>query len=172
MRWIRGKLADNVGDHVVSSSEGAVLVTSPGTKYRIPALPNRWTPRDSPVLPFGGAVNFFQATTRTGTRGRRWAACQICFARFVNLELLGDPLLPQQWHHKNQGRQGCLRDLPQPGKHKAWCTMLDIKVPTSSTRARKTWGEGEKTACPPILFRLQSRAAERALKPVPRVIVA
>ena len=32
MRWIRGKLADHVGDHVVSSPEGAVLVTSPGTK--------------------------------------------------------------------------------------------------------------------------------------------
>ena len=30
--WIRGKLADHVGDHVVPSPEGAVLVTSPGTE--------------------------------------------------------------------------------------------------------------------------------------------
>ena len=28
----RGKLADHVGDHVVLSPEGAVLVTSPGTE--------------------------------------------------------------------------------------------------------------------------------------------
>ena len=32
MRWIWDKLADHVGDHVVLSPEGAVLVTSPGTK--------------------------------------------------------------------------------------------------------------------------------------------
>ena len=40
---IRGKVADHVGDHnIVLSSEGAVLVTSPGTEssYHIPALPN------------------------------------------------------------------------------------------------------------------------------------
>ena len=39
MRRIWGKLADHVGDHVVSSSEGAVLVTSPGTKSSYPRLP-------------------------------------------------------------------------------------------------------------------------------------
>ena len=32
MSWIRGKLGDHVGDHVVPSPEGAVLVTSPGTE--------------------------------------------------------------------------------------------------------------------------------------------
>ena len=32
MRRIWGKLADHAGDHVVSSTEGAVLVTSSGTK--------------------------------------------------------------------------------------------------------------------------------------------
>ena len=32
MSWIRGKLADHVGGHVVLSPEGAVLVTSPGTE--------------------------------------------------------------------------------------------------------------------------------------------
>ena len=36
MRLIRGKLADHVGDHVVLSPEGAVLVTSPGTKSSYP----------------------------------------------------------------------------------------------------------------------------------------
>ena len=36
MRWIRGKLADHVGDHVVSSPEGAILVTSAGTKSSYP----------------------------------------------------------------------------------------------------------------------------------------
>ena len=32
MSWIRGKLADHVGDHVVLSPEKGVLVTSPGTE--------------------------------------------------------------------------------------------------------------------------------------------
>ena len=39
MRWTRGKLADHVGDHVVSSPEGTVLVTSPGTKSSYPHPP-------------------------------------------------------------------------------------------------------------------------------------
>ena len=39
MRLIRGKLADHVGDHVVLSPEGAVLVTSPGTKLSYPRPP-------------------------------------------------------------------------------------------------------------------------------------
>ena len=36
MSSIRGKLADRVGDHVVVSPEGAVLVTSPGTESSYP----------------------------------------------------------------------------------------------------------------------------------------
>ena len=32
MSWIWGKLADHVGDHVVLSPEGVVLMTSPGTE--------------------------------------------------------------------------------------------------------------------------------------------
>ena len=36
---IRGKLADHVGDHVVISPEGAVLVTSPGTESSYPRPP-------------------------------------------------------------------------------------------------------------------------------------
>ena len=36
MSWIRGKLADHVGDHVVLSPEEAVLVTFPGTKSSYP----------------------------------------------------------------------------------------------------------------------------------------
>ena len=39
MRSIRGKLADHVGDHLVPSPEGAVLVTSPGTKSSYPRSP-------------------------------------------------------------------------------------------------------------------------------------
>ena len=39
MRWIWGKLADYVGDHVVSSPEGAVLMTPPGTKSSYPRPP-------------------------------------------------------------------------------------------------------------------------------------
>ena len=38
MSWIRGKLADHVGDHVVLSPEAAVLVTSPGTDSSYPRL--------------------------------------------------------------------------------------------------------------------------------------
>ena len=37
--WIRGKLADHVGDHVVLSPEKGVLVTSPGTESSYPRLP-------------------------------------------------------------------------------------------------------------------------------------
>ena len=54
MSWIRVKLADHVGDHVVLSPEEGVLVTSPGTEssyLRLPqSLNNSWTlvlPRDS-----------------------------------------------------------------------------------------------------------------------------
>ena len=39
MSWIRGKLADHVGDHVVLSPEKGVLVTSPGTESSYPRLP-------------------------------------------------------------------------------------------------------------------------------------
>ena len=38
---IRGRLADHVGDHVVLSSEGVVLVSSPGTKSSYPCPPDR-----------------------------------------------------------------------------------------------------------------------------------
>ena len=37
---IRGKLANQVGDHLVLSPEGAVLVTSPGTKSSYPRPPH------------------------------------------------------------------------------------------------------------------------------------
>ena len=39
MSWIRGKLADHVGDHVVLSPEEGVLVTSPGTESSYPRPP-------------------------------------------------------------------------------------------------------------------------------------
>ena len=44
MRLIWGKLADHVGDHVVSSPEGAVLVTSLGTKSSYPRPPQSLNP--------------------------------------------------------------------------------------------------------------------------------
>ena len=40
MSWIRGKLADHVGNHVVLSPEGVVLMTSSGTESSYPP-PNR-----------------------------------------------------------------------------------------------------------------------------------
>ena len=39
MSWIRGKLADHVGDHVVLSPEEAVSVTFPGAKSSYPRPP-------------------------------------------------------------------------------------------------------------------------------------
>ena len=39
MSWIRVKLADHVGDHVVLSPEEAGLVTSPGTESSYPRPP-------------------------------------------------------------------------------------------------------------------------------------
>ena len=44
MRRIWGKIADHIGDPVVSSPEGAVLVTSPGTKSSYPHPPQWLTP--------------------------------------------------------------------------------------------------------------------------------
>ena len=44
MRWIWAKLADHVGDHLVSSPEGAVLVTSPETKSSYPRPPQSLNP--------------------------------------------------------------------------------------------------------------------------------
>ena len=40
MSLIRGKLADHVGDHVVVSPEGAVLVSSTGTESSYPRPPH------------------------------------------------------------------------------------------------------------------------------------
>ena len=39
LSWIRGKLADHVGDHVVLFPEEGVLVTSPRTESSSPRLP-------------------------------------------------------------------------------------------------------------------------------------
>ena len=39
MSWIRGKLADHIGDHVVLSPEGVILVTTPGTESSYPRPP-------------------------------------------------------------------------------------------------------------------------------------
>ena len=44
MRRIWGELTDHVGDHVVSSPEGAVMVTSPGTKSSYPRPPQLLNP--------------------------------------------------------------------------------------------------------------------------------
>ena len=47
MQFIRGKPADHIGDHVVLSPEGAVLVTSPGTKSSYPRPPQSLDPSNS-----------------------------------------------------------------------------------------------------------------------------
>ena len=39
MNWIRGKLADHAGDHVVLSPEGVVFGPSPGTESSYPRHP-------------------------------------------------------------------------------------------------------------------------------------
>ena len=46
MRWIWGKLADHVEDYVILSPEGAVLVTSRGTKSSYPRPPQSLNPSD------------------------------------------------------------------------------------------------------------------------------
>ena len=43
-RWIQGKVADHVGDHVVLSPEVAVLVTYPGTKSSYARPPQSLNP--------------------------------------------------------------------------------------------------------------------------------
>ena len=47
-----GKLADHVGDHVVLSPEGAILVTSSGTKSSYPRLPQSLNPSTMDQLIF------------------------------------------------------------------------------------------------------------------------
>ena len=42
MRLLRGKLANHVRNRVVSSPEGAILVTSPGTKSSYPRPPQSY----------------------------------------------------------------------------------------------------------------------------------
>ena len=56
MSWIRGKLTDHVGDHVVLSPEGAVLVTSPGTESSYPRPPHSLndSSHDSILVPLLG----------------------------------------------------------------------------------------------------------------------
>ena len=60
MRYIRGKLGDHVGDHVVSSPQGSVLVTFPGTKSSYLCPPQSLNPSS------GGALgcSTFPATLR------------------------------------------------------------------------------------------------------------
>ena len=60
MRWIWGKLADHVGDHVVLSPEGAVLMTSPGTKSSYPRPPQSLNPS---IVVRVGAVTFVTTVT-------------------------------------------------------------------------------------------------------------
>ena len=75
-----GRLADHVGDHVVSSPEGAILVTSPGIKSSYPRPPHslnpslaedgvpRCAPLPSPnLVPFGRVA----ARERRGALSRR-----------------------------------------------------------------------------------------------------
>ena len=74
INWIRGKLADNVGDHVVLSPEGAVLVTYPGTESSYPRPPqslNKGVTADSE----------YQLLAYHFTRG----AAAACKAAFPNL---------------------------------------------------------------------------------------
>ena len=65
MSWIRGKLADHVGDHVVLSPEEGVLVTSPETESSYPRLPqslnNSFTTRFDP--PNGGSMILMTETS-------------------------------------------------------------------------------------------------------------
>ena len=58
MRLIRGKLADHVGDHVVLSPEGAVLVTSPGTKSSYPRLPQSVNPSKGEEIMDFNSIHF------------------------------------------------------------------------------------------------------------------
>ena len=58
MSWIRGKLADHVGDHVVLSPEKCVLVTSPGTESSYPRLPQSLNNSRRPETTFPKMHNF------------------------------------------------------------------------------------------------------------------
>ena len=60
----RGKLADHVGDHVVLSPEGAVLVTSPGTESSYPRSPQSLN--NSPVMTLTGELDFLTFTPALG----------------------------------------------------------------------------------------------------------
>ena len=74
MRSIRGKLAHHVGDHVVSSPEEAVLVTSSGTKSSYPRPPQSLNP--SQAVPKGNGYRL------------------VCDFKAVNLQIVSVAALP------------------------------------------------------------------------------
>ena len=50
MSFITGKLADRVGDYLVLSPEGAVLVTSPGTESSYPRPPQSLNKSEAHII--------------------------------------------------------------------------------------------------------------------------
>ena len=57
-RRVRGKLADHVADHLVSSPKGAILVTSPGTNSLYPHPPQSLNPPEQRALRSGRHQSF------------------------------------------------------------------------------------------------------------------
>ena len=69
MSWIRGKLADHVGDHAVLSPEEGVLVTSPGTESSYPRPPQSLKPDEEKGGGRAGGSNCRRVSTGDAALG-------------------------------------------------------------------------------------------------------
>ena len=111
---MRGKLADNVGDHVVLPPEGAVLVTHPGTEssYRPPHLLNKGVMADSKIN-YSLAYHFTRAAP---------AACKTAFP---NLYMEIPTIIYQVAFQKSIiSRTAWLGKLPGSSRAFSGCSMI------------------------------------------------
>ena len=72
MRSIRGKLADHVGDHVVSSPEGAILMTFAGTKSSYPRPPQSLNPSKAWCTAVYPCLSKVKRSSAVATRRHNW----------------------------------------------------------------------------------------------------
>ena len=106
MSWIRGKLADHVGDHVLLSPEEAVLVTSPGPESSYPrpsqSLNNSFMPPVFREWPHSARARRGATTlTHTGVYATRAVGLKTQPTRTGFM-----PPVFREWPHSAKARRG------------------------------------------------------------------
>ena len=128
--------------------------------------------RDSPVFPFGGAVNFFSNNENRNER-ETVSGVPNMLRPLREPGVIGGPAAAAAVASQVPGAAG-LPTGPAPAQQ-AQGVVYNARHNGShfiDEGAQDMGGGGEKTACPSALFRLRSREAEGARKLVPQVIVA